>query len=90
MHDKLVTVICYGCSRIWKSRSEAIRFYGKGMLECEGAESERYKCIVGRLLAGDNPATDDLDNNIQEKEEMRKALKKLKLYTDNEIAEILK
>ena len=90
MEDNPVTVTCYGISRIWQSRNDALEFYTQGMFECEGAESERYKRIVGRLLAGDNPVTDDLENNDREKEEMRVSLRELNLYTDEEIDEMLK
>lgn len=47
-----VTVICYGESKVWDSRAEAIKFYLEGMTACEGAERDRYTNIYLDLLEG--------------------------------------
>ena len=47
-----VTVICYGESKVWDSRADAIKFYLEGMTACEGAERDRYTNIYLDLLEG--------------------------------------
>ena len=47
-----VTVICYGESKVWDSRAEAIKFYLEGMTACEGAERDRCTNIYLDLLEG--------------------------------------
>ena len=50
INDK-VEVTCYGKTKVWR-RQEAMDFFLQGALECDGAESERYLAIYGRLRAG--------------------------------------
>jgi hypothetical protein len=51
MKDK-VTTICYGRSREWESRADAINFFSAGVLECDGCEKIRYTNVLMGLLAG--------------------------------------
>ena len=47
-----VTVICYGESKVWDSRADAIKFYLEGMTACEGAERNRYTNVYLDLIEG--------------------------------------
>ena len=57
-----VTVITYGQKQIWDSRAEAIAFYLEGMMNCEGAERDRYINIYLALISGANVCKDEPDN----------------------------
>ena len=58
-----VTVICYGESKVWDSRAEAIKFYLEGMTACEGAEHDRYTNIYLALLEGCDVCKDRCDDD---------------------------
>lgn len=54
-----VTCICYGQERTFKSRKAAIDFYAEAMFNTEGAESERYRTILGKLYRGEQRCSDE-------------------------------
>jgi len=54
-----VTTVCYGETRIWDSRKEAMDFFLEGMVNCEGSEADRYARIYGQLKDGSDFATDE-------------------------------
>lgn len=56
-----VTVITYGQKQIWDSRAEAIDFYLEGMMNCEGAERDRYTNIHLALISGASFCSDEPD-----------------------------
>ena len=56
-----VTVVCYGQTEVWDSRSEAAAFYLEGMAATEGAEKERYATIYVKLIQGLDYCTDGDD-----------------------------
>lgn len=47
-----VKVTCYGTTKIWDDRQEAIKEFREGMLVCEGSERERYTNIYLQLTSG--------------------------------------
>ena len=47
-----VKITCYGETKIWDDRQEAIKEYLEGMSCCEGAERERYTNIYLQLIDG--------------------------------------
>jgi hypothetical protein len=49
-----VTVTCYGKTKIYKSRKEAIKYFKEGMKWCDpfSSEFERYAIIVMKLESG--------------------------------------
>ena len=47
-----VTVVCYGTSKEWDNRQEAISFYSVGVMMCDGAEKTRYANILAQLISG--------------------------------------
>jgi len=57
INDK-VKVTCYGKTKVWR-RQEAMAFFLEGAIACDGAESERYLRIYGRLQAGMRVVTDE-------------------------------
>jgi len=57
-----VTITCYGETKVWDSRLEALHFYKQGAQECEGAESRRYANIVFQLMDGKS-VCNDLDDD---------------------------
>ena len=57
-----VTVITYGQKQIWDSRAEAIAFYLEGMMNCEGAERDRYTNIYLALISGASVYSDEPDD----------------------------
>ena len=57
-----VTVITYGQKQIWDSRAEAIAFYLEGMMNCEGAERDRYTNIYLALISGEKVCKDEPDD----------------------------
>ena len=46
-----VTITCYGETKVWDDRMEALRFFKQGAQECDGAESRRYANIVFQLMS---------------------------------------
>lgn len=54
----MIEVICYGTSKMWRDRNEAIAFYMEGILSCDGAEQERYIRVYMDLLAGKTVCSD--------------------------------
>lgn len=57
-----VVVISYGQKQVWDSREEATKFYFEGMMECEGAERDRYAKIYADLILGLPVCTDEEDS----------------------------
>lgn len=57
----MITTICYGEKKTFKTREEALQFYCECASWCEGSEKERYMNIVLELLAGKTVATDGVD-----------------------------
>lgn len=47
-----VKVTCYGVTKIWDNRQDAIREFREGMMCCEGSERERYTNIYLQLIDG--------------------------------------
>lgn len=56
-----VTTICYGKSREWENREEAVRFYLNCMACSEGSEHERYSNVLMGLMYGDKICTDGVN-----------------------------
>lgn len=56
-----VTCICYGQEQTFRSRKAAIDFYAEAMFATEGAESYRYKTILGKLYRGEDRCSDEDD-----------------------------
>lgn len=56
-----VKVTCYGVTKIWDSRKDAIEEFREGMMCCDGAERERYTNIYLQLTSGCKECS-DLDN----------------------------
>ena len=54
-----VKVTCYGETKTWE-RKDAIAFFLKGMMWCEGSERERYTNIYLQLIDGAKEASDEL------------------------------
>ena len=54
-----VTTICYGETRVWDSRQEAMQYFAQGMANCEGSEQSRYASIFSQLADGCRTATDE-------------------------------
>jgi hypothetical protein len=54
-----VTCICYGQEQTFRSRKAAIDFYAEAMFNTEGAESYRYKTILGKLYRGEDVCSDE-------------------------------
>ena len=47
-----VKITCYGETKVWDDRQEAIKEFLEGMSCCEGAERERYTNIYLQLING--------------------------------------
>ena len=47
-----VKITCYGETKIWDDRQEAIKEFLEGMACCEGSERDRYTNIYMQLIAG--------------------------------------
>lgn len=47
-----VKVTCYGVTKIWDNREDAIKEFREGMICCEGSERERYTNIYLQLTSG--------------------------------------
>ena len=58
-----VTITCYGETKIWDDRKEALRFFKQGAQECDGAESRRYANIVFQLMDGLSVCSDKEDDD---------------------------
>ena len=56
-----VTVICYGKSKEWSSRENALIFYTEAALCSDGSERERYRNICDELRMGFKVCTDGED-----------------------------
>lgn len=56
-NDK-VEITCYGKKRVMR-RQEALDFFLQGMMECDGAEQERYTSIYCQLKAGFRVISDE-------------------------------
>lgn len=48
----MITTVCYGKERTWKTREEAMSFFLEGMMASEGSEQERYCNIYIKLQRG--------------------------------------
>ena len=50
----MVTVTCYGETKVFKSKKKAIEFFEEGMMWCDPNSSEfsRYATIVMKLKCG--------------------------------------
>ena len=58
-----VTITCYGETKVWDDRMEALRFFKQGAQECDGAESRRYANIVFQLMDGLSVCSDKDDED---------------------------
>lgn len=47
-----VKITCYGQTKVWDDRQEAIKFFSEGIVACEGAERNRYVNIYMQLVSG--------------------------------------
>ena len=47
-----VKITCYGETKVWDDRQEAIKEFLEGMACCEGSERERYTNIYLQLIEG--------------------------------------
>lgn len=54
-----VTITCYGETKIWDDRIDALHFYKQGVAASEGCERERYMRIVLQLMEGRKVCTDE-------------------------------
>lgn len=54
-----VIVTCYGDTKVWDSRKDAIEFYLRAMAGSKGSEHERYSKIYVELSLGMPTATDE-------------------------------
>lgn len=54
-----VTVTCYGDTKVWDSRKEAMEFYLRAMAGSGGSEYERYSKIYVELSLGMPTAIDE-------------------------------
>ena len=57
-----VKIICYGDTKVWDSRTEAIAFYLEAMEMCEGSERERYTNLLLQLMDGKRECEDNIDD----------------------------
>ena len=55
----VVKTTCYGETKIWDSRQDAIKEFLEGITCCEGSERERYTKIYLQLISGCIECTDD-------------------------------
>ena len=53
-----VKITCYGETKVWDDRQEAIKEFFEGMASCEGSEKERYTNIYMQLMSGCNECND--------------------------------
>ena len=54
-----VTIECYGETKRWDDRIDALHFYKQGVAASEGCERERYMRIVLQLVEGRKVCTDE-------------------------------
>ncbi|MBO7462004.1 MAG: hypothetical protein J6T96_05365 [Bacteroidales bacterium] len=54
-----IKTVCYGETKIWNSRQDAINFFADGIVCSEGSERERYVNIYCKLLEGETYCTDE-------------------------------
>ena len=54
-----VTITCYGETKTWEDRSDALHFYKRGADASEGCERERYMRIIPQLMEGRKVCTDE-------------------------------
>lgn len=54
----IVTVFCHGKPEVW-DRDEALDFFTKAVIACEGSEKGRYANILAQLKAGCSTCFDD-------------------------------
>ena len=54
-----IKTVCYGETKTWNNRQDAINFFAEGIACCEGSERERYVNIYFKLLDGETYCTDD-------------------------------
>ena len=47
-----VKVTCYGVTKVWGDRQDAIKHFLEAMAYCEGSERERYTNIYLQLIDG--------------------------------------
>ena len=47
-----VKITCYGQTKVWDDRQEAIKEFLEGMACCDGSEKERYTNIYLQLIEG--------------------------------------
>jgi len=57
-----VKVTCYGETKLWDNRVDAVKFYLEGMAACEGSERDRYTNIYLQLLEGRTECEDIPDD----------------------------
>ena len=53
-----VKVTCYGTTKVWDNREDAIKEFHEGMMCCEGSERERYTNIYLQLIDGCTECSD--------------------------------
>lgn len=58
MLNESATVICYGVAKEWVSRRNAVRYYFRAVVECDGHEKKRYERVLTELLDGEEYAWD--------------------------------
>lgn len=54
-----IKTICYGQTRLWDNRDDAIKFFAEAIACSEGSERERYAIICSSLLDGEMVCTDE-------------------------------
>lgn len=54
-----VIVTCYGDTKVWDSRKDAIEFYLRAMASSEGSEQSRYTKVYTELAMGLSDCTDE-------------------------------
>lgn len=57
----MITVICYGVPKVFRTREEAINFFTEGFLMSEGSERDRYADILFKLEDTDDSVIFDYD-----------------------------
>lgn len=62
MNNKIVVCVCYGIATMFKTRTDAKRFFKQAIRDCEGCERERYMAVYDKLDEGWRVADDDFDN----------------------------
>ena len=57
-----VTTMCYGVTKKWDTRKEAMAFFLQAINSSEGAEQQRYFNVYSQLTQGFDPCTDGVSN----------------------------